>query len=548
VAFLASLHGALRPTRLLGVDTAVIEKYENHRGIEYRLLLPDRLSDDLLDKLAGAIPGARADEFTREPDTWTLAEEIEGAAGGEWQTKMPEAAIVRFLSGESPRQGEATLYRLVLAPSPSQKLEEPAFRASLFIAARAGHVTRAGHLLGGLRASLRSVQPAYATLRFKKIPPEYVTQAIPRLLARHPLDVNISEATILSTFPFGSPEVWGLALARSRQLPADTAVPERGIVIGRSTYRGSQRELAITLRDLMTHMHIVGKNGTGKSTLLHNVGVQIMQQGHGFTLVDPRGDLVDDMIASAPQKRVNDIIVFDLANVDQPVCFNVLEGDPYAVTDQVMSVFDGLFGIYRLSRTADIAQSSIFTLALQGMTIMDLPDLLAVSARGQGFRDQLVRQIIDPGLRGFWESYDNLKANEQAQVVDPLLRRFRRLQLRPSLRACLGASKGTLNFEQIMRRRQILLVALRKGVVGDDTAGMIGSWIVTKIWQEAMRRGALPPDRRTPYPLIIDEFQNFMHLPLSFETALAEARKFGLPLILAHQNVGQLRRMYARVP
>lgn len=337
--------------------------------------------------------------------------------------------------------------------------------------------------------------------------------------------------------PIGGPQVPGIVLGR-RKLQPDAAIPRTGIVVGESNYPGVTRPLALSPQDLTKHLHIMGQIGVGKSTAIENQIVQAMEQGHGVTFIDPHGDSFNNILERVPRARMQDVILLDLTDASAPVGFNVLEGDPHMVTNQVLAVFDRLYGMQHMARTMDVLRSTVLTLAQKGYTLLDIPAVLAPTSAGERLREKLTSGL-EPALRAFWQQYEKEPAKQKNEMIYPVITRLRPFETWPSLRGSLGQAKSGFNFDSVMATGKVLLVNLSKGHIGEEESKLYGSLFVGKFWAAAQRR---PRNRRKPYFLYIDEFQNYVNLPVSFATVLDEARKYGICFAMAHHRLEQLPR------
>ncbi len=260
-------------------------------------------------------------------------------------------------------------------------------------------------------------------------------------------------------------------------------------------------------------------------------------------MVEPKGDLVAEALRHIPEERIGDVILIDPAdpNSAAPVGINPLARNgrsPELVADQLLGVFHGLFAAHWGPRTSDILASALLTLArTPDMTLVALPLLLSDA----GFRRRVLAGIDDPiGLEPFWTSYEAMSEAERATAIAPAMRRLRPFLLRPELRAIIGQAKPRFDLREIFTKRRVLLVNLSKGTLGPETASLLGSLLVSGLWQATLRRSQVPTERRHMVPIYVDEFQDYLRLPVDFADALAMARGLGVAFTLAHQFIHQL--------
>jgi hypothetical protein len=226
---------------------------------------------------------------------------------------------------------------------------------------------------------------------------------------------------------------------------------------------------------------------------------------------------------------------------EQPVGLNPLAlggRSPELAADQLLGLFHSLYAAHWGPRTHDILGASLLSLArLPGMTLAALPLLLTDA----GFRRRVLPSVVDPiGLGPFWSAYEAWSEAERAAAIAPVMNKLRPLLLRPELRAIIGQSRRSFDLRRVFTERKILLVNLSKGLLGPETSGLLGSLVVSQLWQAILGRAAIAPERRHPVFVYVDEFQDYLHLPLDLADALAQARGLGVGFVLAHQYMHQL--------
>jgi Type IV secretion-system coupling protein DNA-binding domain len=362
-----------------------------------------------------------------------------------------------------------------------------------------------------------------------------------------PLLLNTREAAGLIGLPAGDAYIPGLMVGACRQLAPSPDMPTTGVVIATSNYPGMTRPLALLPEDRLRHMWAIGPPGVGKSTLLGNMICQDITAGFPLLLLDPGDDLVRDVLARVPENRRDDVVVLDPTDIDRPIGFNILRvghgvhARELAV-DTIIHIFSDLFKSSWGPRTADVLRASLLTLtsttAADGsaFTLCELPELLTNSA----FRRSVTKKAtLAGGVREFWAWYDNLSDAERAQVIGPVMNKLRAFTLKTPLRLILGQSDG-LNLTDIFTKNRIVLVPLSKGIVGAETAQLLGALLLASFWQTTLSRVHVPREKRKPAWLVIDEFQDVLRLPLDLADMLAQSRKLGVGLTLAHQHLGQL--------
>ncbi|NKY26250.1 type IV secretory system conjugative DNA transfer family protein [Nocardia gamkensis] len=309
---------------------------------------------------------------------------------------------------------------------------------------------------------------------------------------------------------------------------------------------GTRRPVAVKISDARHHLHILGPTGVGKSTLLARTILDDADAGRGVIVIDPKGDLVTDVLSRLPSRMSERVVLFDADSAAPPPCVNPLDigrigraGMDLAV-DNLVTVFHRIFHQWWGPRTDDIMRASLLTLCAQPgtATLADLPRLLTEPA----FRARVTRTAKDPVLRGFWDSYEQLSDTGRAQLTGPLLNKLRAFLLRPFVRSAIAGGPSTVEFADILDNGGICLARLPKGSLGEETSRLVGSLLVARTWQAVTARARVPAADRPDAALVLDEAQNFLNLSTPIEDMLAEARGLRLSLLLAHQNLGQLSR------
>jgi hypothetical protein len=286
--------------------------------------------------------------------------------------------------------------------------------------------------------------------------------------------------------------------------------------------------------DLRMHLYVVGKTGTGKSTLIKSVVSQAIALGMGVGVLDPHGTLIEEILDEAiPPARVDDTVVFRPAERDWPVSLNLLRCAPHpsTVASGLVEAFARLFGHSWGPRLEWILFCSIAALAAAQNTSLLGIERLLVDPR---YRQQILHQVHDPVIRLFWrEEFATWDDRYRKEAIAPIQNKIGQLFASPLLRNVLGQVTGRIDLRTVMDQRGIFLANLSKGALGADKANLMGSLLVSLFHLAAMQREDTPEDARVDFLLVIDEFQNFV--TGSFATALAEVRKYRLNLVLANQ-------------
>jgi hypothetical protein len=445
-------------------------------------------------------------------------------------------AVERFISGPVVDQATVADWR--------RKHATPVFVATGRIGVTTSTAGRARSLRAQVLAALHTANVPGAHLYRAWLPNSWVTAAMARHLpplVTYPALLNADELAGLLAVPLADVQLPGLTVGGTQALAPISEIPSHGRIVAQSTFPGAERPLALSLPDSLRHLHVIGPTGAGKSTLLLGLITQDMQAGRGVIVVDPKGDLVADVLDRVPPERTGDVVVLDPADEERPVGLNLLarpDDSPELVVDQVVSIFHDLYRDSWGPRTDDILRAALLTLVgVPGMTLAEVPLLLT----DPGFRRPLVGRINDPVALGpFWGWYDALSDGERANAIGPVMNKLRTFLLRRRLRNILGQAEPVFDFDRALAERAIVLVPLTKGLLGEEAAALLGSLVVTRLWQAVQKRAGMASADRPATFAYIDEFQDYLHLPVGVETMLAQARGLGLGLTLAHQHLGQL--------
>lgn len=357
--------------------------------------------------------------------------------------------------------------------------------------------------------------------------------------------LSVPELAGIAHLPGETVVVPGLPRAGARTLAPDTAIPVDGPhtkPLGLAD-SGTGRPVALAVADARHHTHILGATGVGKSTLLAHWILADAEAGRGQVVIDPKGDLVTDILTRLPKRLAGKVVLFDADSKSRPPCINPLdttaEGLDLAV-ENLATIFSRIYARWWGPRTDDLLRAGLRTLCARPgtVTLVDLARLLT----GEANLDRITRDVDDPVLRGFWNAYAELSDAARAQVVGPLLNKLRTVLLRPFVRAAIAAGESTVDLAEVLDNGGICLARLPKGSLGDDTTRLMGSLLVARTWQAATARSTTPTSERADASLVLDEAQNFLNLSTPVEDMLAEARGLRLSLTLAHQNLGQLSR------
>jgi hypothetical protein len=355
-----------------------------------------------------------------------------------------------------------------------------------------------------------------------------------------PLRLSVKELANFLLLPIGAEELPGTAGLHPK-LCLPPAWYDSPLKATDRTFAHSMNgvKLGVSPRDSLEHTRILGPTGCGKSTVLLNLILADIKAGRGVLVIDPKADLVNDILVRIPESRDGDVVVIDPSD-PCPVGFNPLAyGDnPCLVADAVLTVFKEVFAENWGIRSQDVLSAALLTLAqCEGASLLWLPTLLT----DEDFRRTVTEKIRDPiGLEPYWTAFEAMKDTERRMEIAPVLNKIRQFLLRPSLRGVLGQAQPKFTLNDLFTKKRIVLVPLNKGLIGSESARLLGSLIVSMTWTLALGRAKLPPEQRHFTSIYIDELQDYLSLPTDLSDALAQARGLGVGLTLAHQYREQL--------
>lgn len=412
----------------------------------------------------------------------------------------------------------------------------------LRLGVRAASPLRQRVLLQGLLGALRLLEGPGVRLRARTEHPAKLDGV--RRPWRAGLELGAGEIVAMAGWPIGELPLPLLGSGHPRQIapPPEVGSGSSQRVVGASAVPGEAGLVRLPITDAVYHTHLLGPTGVGKSTVLLSLALADAAEGRGLLLLDPKGDLATDFVARLPQERVGDVVVLDPTN-PCPVGFNPLAGPPELAVVTAEAVLGVLAELFRDSwgiRTADVLSAALLTLArIPQATLVWLVPLLTNPA----FRHRVLALAPpDPlGTDVFWQGYEAKPVRTQAVEVAPVLNKLRQLMLRPGLRAMLGQAQPRFGLADLLERRRIVVVNLNQGLLGAGAARLLGTLLISQLWQHLLARQAEPVQRRQIVSVYIDEVQAFLAgLPGSLADALAQARSLGAAFHLAHQYRGQL--------
>jgi hypothetical protein len=310
---------------------------------------------------------------------------------------------------------------------------------------------------------------------------------------------------------------------------------------GETNFQNVKVNFGIKTSDRRRHLYIAGKSGTGKTKLLELLISSDLQAGRGVIFLDPHGDSAKEILNFIPESRIKDVVYFDPTDLEYPIGFNPMEGvGEFEFKQNIVSgfiaIFKKLFGLNWNERFEHVLRyTTLALLEYPSASVMAIPRMLTDNL----FRQEVISYISDPLVKKFWTT-EFAAWNEQfaSQAIVPIINKIGQFVANPMIRNIVGQAKTGFSLEEIMNKEKIFIANLPIGKLGEENSALLGSMLVTKIWQTAMARTSIPEENRKDCFFYVDEFQNFA--TTAFANVLSEARKYRLDLTIAHQYIQQL--------
>lgn len=526
-AVLSELHGHLADQWDRNDGDAVIVDFGLSREFMRPLKTFSRFDADPLIGVMGALSGL-------EPTDIGVVQILFNAARAPW--------AVSTMRSVSDWEGEAFFVDAPeLVKLAQQKVDRPMFAAVVRVATKSTTRDRAWQIAKRLGGALAQVGTPAGNELIALANDDYpdnchLVDLLNRQTHRSGFLVNSEELVSLVHLPSAVVRAPRLKREQRRVKAAPSIAFGHSLVLGENTYGGTTRNVTLSMEHRLRHTHIVGASGSGKSTLLLRLIVQDMEQRQGLAVLDPHGDLIDEVLAHVPEERLNDVILIDPADTEYPVGFNILsahsELEKTLLSSDLVSVFRRLSTSWGDQMTSVMSNAVLaFLESDRGGTLADLRRFLVEA----DFRKEFLRTVQDREVVYYWErEFPMLTGKPQA----PLLTRLDTF-LRPKLiRAMVTQPANRLDFAAIMNEGKILLVKLAQGAIGEENAALLGTLFLTKLNQLALGRQSISHENRRPFYAYLDEFQHFV--TPSMATLLTGARKYRIGLVLAHQELRQL--------
>jgi hypothetical protein len=552
-------------------------------GMRWRLGMTPHEAGLLLPQMRAQLPGIGTEPTERDLPAVTHALELRlDCKTRPLRTDAPEAVTAALMTAiRSVHNDEALVLSWLVGPWMARPAVHTGQRVELFgppltpeeatalrtkmIEPILGVVGRIGVTAGSPARAVQLAQRVLGALQLARAPGVgIVTRSVSPLAAarrlvsmRRPLlwwpaVLAADELATVLGWPVGNPQVQGVSYRGHRQLPpplantipadtADKAPPGRYRVLGRVTYPTTRPALVhLPIADAVHHLHIVGPTGTGKSVLLSHLIEADIAAGRAVVVIEPKADLIANVLDRIPAERIDDVVLIDPADPTHAVGIDVLAGpDPELAADRFVHVVRSLWKESWGPRTAQVLHAAALTLARAGETLTELPLLLSDG----DYRARLLRQHPDPlGTGPFWAWFDNLSRGEHASVIGPSLNRLSAFVGRTAIRAVIGQQAPRFAIGDVFGGRpRIVLLNLARGLIGAESARLLGGLVLSQLWQATLARTGVPEAERRPVSMVVDEFHDYVTgLPVDFGDVLSRARGLGLALSVAHQGLNQL--------
>lgn len=426
-----------------------------------------------------------------------------------------------------------------------KKATEANFMATLRIAAYANTKKGAQDLIHNVRHGIKSFLGPHQHLERKTRNPKELQRRMEEgITAFWPgFQLMASELAAIAGIPIGSPFIAGLAPTMARHRPAPASVPSDpkiARIIGQSNFDGDERDVGLAYVHTDRHMHLLGKTGSGKTTLMVNMMVQDMEQGYGVILVDAKSgpqNAFEGVLDRIPRSRWDDVIILDVNDTEFPVGFNVME---QTTSQTAVDAFSTMLSSMFKDSVSITAPRMVFNLshalADAGYTFIDLGTMLTpLTPEERVWRDEVLRKVKNREVSQYVQNYINMTQKEADRLAQPVYNRVWEFTSRSEIKNILGQQHSTFKMSDVIEQNKILLVYLNGMHIGKQTASIAGTLIVNGVWQAAQEFHA--PKFNFLY---LDEFQDFVKLGVPMEEMLEKSRGAKLGNVLAHQGLEQL--------
>jgi len=431
----------------------------------------------------------------------------------------------------------------------NNKVGKSGFRTSIRVVVSAQNATTAQSNLNNIVGAFSQFSSTYNN--FKKavffikhlFMIDFIYRYMP-ILNWNTMILNTEELATVMHFPNKTVETHHIRTLTAKNAPAPNKIPTSGLFLGKSIYRGEERDIYAGLNDRRRHTYIIGKTGTGKSEFLKDMVLQDIEAGHGVAVIDPHGDLVEDVLQLMPPERAEDVIYFNPSDLTRPLGLNIMEAETEEQMHFVASSIIGLmYKLYDPHHTGIVGPRFEHAIRNAMLTIMCKPgstfiEMVRILTDAK-FVEEYLPLVKDGMVKRYWtDQIANTSDFHKSEVMDYIVSKFGRFVTNKTMRNIIGQPVSSFDFRKAMDEQKIVLCNLSKGILGEEDAKFLGLILVPKILSAAMSRQNVPMDQRPDFFLYVDEFQNFA--TEDFAAILSEARKYRLNLVVANQFIGQI--------
>jgi hypothetical protein len=431
----------------------------------------------------------------------------------------------------------------------SEKISRPGFRTSIRVVICSPNEETAQLHVENVKGSFSQFVSAHNSFKKAKIffkhlfMIDFIYRYMP-LFHKGTCVLNTAELATIFHFPNKTVETHHIKWLTAKNAPAPHEIPQSGLFIGESHYRGETRKVFMDIKDRRRHMYIVGKTGTGKSEFLKQMILQDIADGHGVAAIDPHGEFVEDVLEMMPPERAEDVIYFNPSDKERPMGLNIMEAysedQKHFVVGSIISLMYKLYDPHRTGIIGPrfehaIRNAMLSVMSRENSTFIEVVRILT----DENFVKEMLPYIKDPVVKRYWtDQIAQTSDFHKSEVLDYIVSKFGRFVTNKVMRNIIGQPQSAFNFREAMDQKKIILCNLSKGVLGEEDAKFLGLILVPKILTAAMSRADVPQAQRHDFFLYVDEFQNYA--TEDFAVILSEARKYKLNLIVANQYIGQI--------
>ncbi|MCL4359872.1 type IV secretion system DNA-binding domain-containing protein [Patescibacteria group bacterium] len=499
----------------------------------YPLRTYRNLPNDFLTNLSGMATSVGKNEsaaiqiILRAIDADSLSFKSERFLETSWRSALRKNSSLRELLEEEERK----------------KLQKSLFRATIRIATATGSKSDA---LGASIASLFKILDNEHLNELKIWNVSHRTQTAEEYKSRvmtKNLLLSSEELATIYHFPYSGANISQVAVSKTKMAepPTNLPVSPEAIPFAVTNFRGSATQFGIKREDRRKHLYIIGKTGVGKSKLIELLALADIREGKGCVIMDPHGDLAEELLRYIPRERLYDIIYFNPADREYPMGFNPLESvGSFEYRQNVVAgfiaIFKKLFGFTWNQRLEHVLRfTTLALLDVPGTTVLGITKMLSET----DYRQEIVAQIQDPLIKKFWTTeFSSWNEQYAGEAITPVINKVGQFVANPLIRNIVGQGKSTVKIDELINNEKIVIANFAIGKLGEENSALLGAMFITKLWQAAVARASLPEGERKDTFLYVDEFQNFA--TSAFANILSEARKYKLNLTVAHQYMMQL--------